>query len=151
MFLLLLFFFFCFVLFCFVLFLFIYLLLLFIFLCIGSGSTNKVIDWNRREMITVFSFSWLTETECLNVGNHLRLGATLEFQYNASQFELAFAFVKDVIPDVLFVYCTCKCSCAIFLSIVFPLRGRATTGLQFLVIGQSSTSFLPVCARYHCP
>ena len=57
-------------------------------------------------MITIFSFSWLTETECLKIGNHLRLGATLEFQYNASQFELAFAFVKDVIADVLFVYCT---------------------------------------------
>ena len=123
----------------------------FFFLCIGSGSTSKVIDWSRRERITIFSFSWLTETECLNIGNHLRQGATLEFQYNASQFELAFAFFKDVIPDVLFAYCTCKCSCAFFLSIVFPLRGRATTGLQLLVIGQSSTSFLPVCARYHCP
>ena len=141
-------------LFCFV---FFFVLVFFFFFCvcaracIGSGSTNKVIDWNRREMITIFSFSWLTETECLKIGNHLRLGATLEFQYNASQFELAFAFVKDVIPDVLFVYCTCKCSCAFFLSIVFPLRGRATTGLQLLVIGQSSTSFLHVCARYHCP
>ena len=40
---------------------------LFFFWCIGSGSTSKVIDWNRREMITVFSFSWLTETECLKI------------------------------------------------------------------------------------
>ena len=102
-------------LFCFVLFVWLLLLLVFFFFFgIGSGSKNKVIDWNRREMITVFSFSWLTETECLNIGNHLRQGATLEFQYNASQFELAFAFFKDVIPDVLFVYCTCKCSCAFF-------------------------------------
>ena len=148
MFLLIFDFLFCFVFFCFGFFFFFCVCAR---ACIGSGSTNKVIDWNRREMITIFSFSWLTETECLKIGNHLRLGATLEFQYNASQFELAFAFVKDVIPDVLFVYCTCKCSCAFFLSIVFPLRGRATTGLQLLVIGQSSTSFLHVCARYHCP
>ena len=148
MFLLIFDFLFCFVFFCFGFFFFFCVCAR---ACIGSGSTNKVIDWNRREMITIFSFSWLTETECLKIGNHLRRGATLEFQYNASQFELAFAFVKDVIPDVLFVYCTCKCSCAFFLSIVFPLRGRATTGLQLLVIGQSSTSFLHVCARYHCP
>ena len=95
-------------LFCFVFFLFWFFFFFFVCAraCIGSGSTNKVIDWNRREMITIFSFSWLTETECLKIGNHLRLGATLEFQYNASQFELAFAFVKDVIADVLFVYCT---------------------------------------------
>ena len=98
-------------------------LFFFFFLCIGSGSTSKVIDWSRRERITIFSFSWLTETECLNIGNHLRQGATLEFQYNASQFELAFAFFKDVIPDVLFVYCTCKCSC-LFLIYSFPSKGK---------------------------
>ena len=45
-----------------------------------------------------------TETECLNIVNHLE--ATLEFQYIASQSELDFAFVKDVIPDVMFFYCT---------------------------------------------
>ena len=72
--------------------------------CIGSGSTNKVIDWNRREMITIFSLLWLTEIECLYITNHL--GATLEFQYFASQSERAFALVKDVISNVLFVYFT---------------------------------------------
>ena len=113
-------------LFCFV---FFFVLVFFFFFCvcaracIGSGSTSKVIDWSRRERITIFSFSWLTETECLNIGNHLRQGATLEFQYNASQFELAFAFFKDVIPDVLFVYCTCKCSC-LFLIYSFPSKGK---------------------------
>ena len=69
-----------------------------------SGSTSKFIDWNWREKITIFSFSLLTETECLYIANHLE--ATLEFQYTANQSELAFAFVKDVIPDVMFVYLT---------------------------------------------
>ena len=82
----------------------------------GSGSTSKFIDWNWREKITIFSFSLLTETECLYIANHLE--ATLEFQYIANQSELAFAFVKDVIPDVMFVYFTWeskpKCSWACF-------------------------------------
>ena len=37
------------------------------------------------------------------------------------------------------------------LSIAFPLRGRGTIGLQFLVVGQSNTSFLHACVKYHCP
>ena len=37
------------------------------------------------------------------------------------------------------------------LSIAFPWRGRGATGVQMLVAGQSSTSFLHACARYHCP
>ena len=82
----------------------------------GSGSTSKFIDWNWREKITIFSFSLLTETECLYIANHLE--AALEFQYTANQSELAFAFVKDVIPDVMFVYLTWesmhKCSWACF-------------------------------------
>ena len=76
---------------------------LFIYL-FGSGFTSKLIHWIRREKITIFSFSLLTETECLYIANHLE--ATLEFQYIANQSELAFAFVKDVIPDVMFVYFT---------------------------------------------
>ncbi|XP_030942160.1 glycine cleavage system H protein 2, mitochondrial-like isoform X1 [Quercus lobata] len=86
------------------------------------GTINKS-EWNRREKITIFSFSWLTETECLNIVDHLRLGATLEFQYSASQFELPFAFLKVVIPDVLFVYCTCKCPC-LFPIDSLPIKGR---------------------------
>ena len=53
-------------------------------------------------MITIFSLLWLTETECLYITNHL--GATLEFQYFASQSERAFALVKDVISNVLLFY-----------------------------------------------
>lgn len=59
-------------------------------------NSGKFIDWSQKEKITIFPFSWLSETDCLNVVKHL--GATLVFQHCASK----------TYPEVGFCSCLCQ-------------------------------------------